>query len=44
MHYGVTLNFCSAKVCLAAIFETCSLIVIWFTATDYCPVDTMDYA
>ena len=36
MHHGVTLNFCSAKVCLPAIFETClSYKDIWIAATDY---------
>ena len=37
-HYGVTFNFGSAKVCSAAIFETCfsySEQDIWIAATDY---------
>ena len=38
MHYGVTFNFVSAKVCSPAIFETCFSYEkdIWIAATDYC--------
>ena len=37
MHYGVTVNFGSAKVCSPAIFETsfCCDKDIWIGATDY---------
>ena len=37
MHYGVTFNFGSAKVCYPAIFGTCFSYDkdIWIAATDY---------
>ena len=37
MHHGVTFSFGSAKMCSAAIFETCSSYDkdIWIAATDY---------
>ena len=37
MHYGVTLNFGSAKVCSPAIFEICFSYDkdIWIAGTDY---------
>ena len=37
MHYGVTFNFGSAKVCSPAIFETSFSYNkdIWIAATDY---------
>ena len=36
MHHGVTFRFGSAKVCSAAIFETCFSYDkdLWFAATD----------
>ena len=38
MHYGVTFNFGSAKVCSPALYETCFSydIDIWIAGTDYC--------
>ena len=38
MHYGVTFNFGSAKVCSPAILETCFCYDkdIWIAATDCC--------
>ena len=36
-HHGVTFSFCSAKICLPAIFETYFSYDkdIWIAATDY---------
>ena len=38
MHYGMTFNFGSAKLCSPIIFETCFSYDkdIWIAATDYC--------